>query len=255
VSLSAGIGDDFVSSSRKGDADTIVEVFAASGDDVVFTVEHDVVHGGSGNDTLINQPPSQGVAGGTELDGGPGADMLNGGWSVVTYFGSASAVSVTLDGVANDGVAGEGDNVGARVAKVIGGAGADLLDLRGGTSDFVWASGGYGDDRIFVDEDGSYLEGGSGDDFIVGGPGADEVHSGSGVDMLFGGSGNDALYGGDDIDYLYGGDGNDQLHGQDGDDFLDANAGANSLYGGTGNDTCVVDPEPVYREGCNVLVK
>jgi Ca2+-binding RTX toxin-like protein len=67
--------------------------------------------GGSGDDKLTG-----GWANDT-LDGGPGADVLKGGGGTdtVTYASRSAAVNVSLDGVANDGEAGEGDNAGTDV--------------------------------------------------------------------------------------------------------------------------------------------
>lgn len=65
----------------------------------------DSIYGRGGGDVLL------GMAGDDELDGGRGADGLSGGpgHDSVSYEGAP--VDVTLDGVANDGAAGENDNV------------------------------------------------------------------------------------------------------------------------------------------------
>jgi Ca2+-binding RTX toxin-like protein len=101
------------------------------------------------------------------------------------YTTSTAAVAVTADSVvhvpaaagakfvltattpADDGAAGEGDEVDAFVENVIGGTAADILDAR--------ANGG--DDVL-----------------LQGNGGADVIHGGTGADDLCGGAGNDILY-------------------------------------------------------------
>jgi hypothetical protein len=90
-------------------------------------------------------------------------------------------VNVTLDGNANDGAAGEGDNVEPDVEDVTGGSAADTLV--GNNSDNQ-LDGGAGDDTI---------SGGGGNDGLLGGPGRDTIDGGSGRDLLNGGSGADTL--------------------------------------------------------------
>src|SRR5213075_615176 len=105
----------------------------AEGDAVVPDVEN--VIGGSGDDTLIGSADANVLSGGfgdDTLDGGAGADVLNGGpgtADLADYSGRAAAnpVTVTLDGVANDGGSGENDNVGTDVENIDGGAGDDTL--------------------------------------------------------------------------------------------------------------------------------
>jgi Ca2+-binding RTX toxin-like protein len=100
---------------------------AGEGDNVRPTTEN--VIGGSGGDTLIGS----GVAnqlyrrGGADTSWGDlGADLLDGegGVDLASYAGHPSAVTVTLDGAANDGSTGgaEGDNV---LAEQVQGTGFD----------------------------------------------------------------------------------------------------------------------------------
>jgi Ca2+-binding RTX toxin-like protein len=79
--------------------------------------------GGGGNDTL------NGLGGDDNLDGGIGADVLSGGSGsdVADYSDRTKPVAVLLDGTANDGESGEGDNVGTDVEDVFGGSGDDTL--------------------------------------------------------------------------------------------------------------------------------
>ena len=83
----------------------------------------DVLDGGDGNDTL------HGYVGNDTLDGGNGGDAIYGdaGVDTVTYASRGVALVVSLDGLANDGAAGEADNVSTDVENVIGGLAADRI--------------------------------------------------------------------------------------------------------------------------------
>ena len=114
--------------------------------------------GGGGADTL------RGGGGPDDLDGGTGPDSIDGGSGsdVVGYVGR-SGISVSLDGAANDGSPGEGDNVKPGIEKILGTPGADRL---------------IGDAAV------NTLTGGAGDDVIDGGGGADVLTGDAGSDML-----------------------------------------------------------------------
>lgn len=203
--ISGTAGDDVILGSSGADVihglggnDVIC---AGAGDDtVVGGPGDDTVHGEDGDDSLDEGNVGSGKDG---LDGGAGRDT-------VTYAGRTAAVVVTLAGGADDGGAGEGDDVrGIEVA--IGGAGADTL------------TGTPGDDR---------LVGNAGNDRLNGGPGADELVGGAGADVLSGGAGDDVLSGGA---------GNDTLNGENGDDRItegDSSGanGADKIDGGNGLD-------------------
>lgn len=161
--------------------------------------------GGEGDDLLeVRADPDRQ---GGRLDGGPGADRLLGGFAV--YEQRRASVAVTLDGVANDGEAGEGDNAAESITGVIGGSGPDVIDLTGGAVD-GYASGGSGADRI----DGT-----------------------NHADKLYGGDGDDRLSGHGEADFI---------SGEEGDDFLDGGAGADRIHCGPGLDTVVADPLDIF---------
>ncbi|HEX3669623.1 MAG TPA: calcium-binding protein [Acidimicrobiia bacterium] len=129
----------------------------------------DSVSGDEGDDTILNndgQPDA--------LSGGPGTDLLD-------DSGEQSSVSVTLDGVANDGIAGENDNAMADVEDVDGSSAADTLVGNGSANEL---DGGDGNDVIrgLGGDDG--LDGGRGDDSLDGGPGTDLLSGDSGADAL-----------------------------------------------------------------------
>lgn len=161
-----------------------VRVDLLEGDDEVDTGRFEaVVNGGPGEDEItIGGAGSDGV---NTVDAGSGddtidvgragqADSVTGGpgRDTVTYAGHA-AVTVTLDGVADDGTGAEGDDVRGDVEHVIGTSGGDTL-IGGGGPETLDGAGGT--DR---------LEGLGGDDTLIGGPGV--------TDATFGGEGADAI--------------------------------------------------------------
>ena len=174
----------------------------------------DVLLGGNGNDTLT------GLGGDDGLSGGPGGDTLRGaggrdelipnggfdlleggeGRDVAKYNERTQPVTVTLDGLANDGELGELDNVKSDVEDVTGGNGGDVI------LDSVGAA--------------NTLTGGNGNDVIQGGAGADTVSGGNGFDALDGGADADALSGDADGDSLVGGTGADVMSGGTGTDMV-----------------------------------
>ena len=136
---------------------------------------HDLLRGDGGDDRLF------GAGGDDDLDGGAGADALSGGAGrdAVDYSSRSATVSVSLGSsfVANDGEAGEADDVGSDVEIVIGGQAGDRLSGQPAAVD-------------------NSLYGAGGDDELSGGPGNDALIGGSGDDLLSGGAGADGLLGG-----------------------------------------------------------
>ncbi len=138
------------------------------------------INGGPGDDELDNG------AGADRIDGGPGSDTLRAGGGADEYIGGfgldtamfaprTGVQSISLDDVANDGFAGENDNVRSDVEEVYSGDGNDTL-TGSDTSDS--------------------LNGGPGSDTIDGRGGSDSLDSGFACadnDHLVGGAGNDTL--------------------------------------------------------------
>jgi Ca2+-binding RTX toxin-like protein len=150
--------------------------------------------GGNGNDTLI------GGSDGDALRGGAGRDDLIGGagQDSVDYSDHAGPVTVTLDGIANDGGPGEADHVAGDVEAVFGTDAADTLVGDGADND-LWGAGG--NDRLVGEGGDDNQWGGSGDDIVDGGPG---------LDLLVGDDGDDTLLAADgERDVLGCGPGND----------------------------------------------
>ena len=208
-------------------ADTLIgnaaanRLLGAGGDDKLLGGGgDDVLDGGAGDDVMV------GGAGADTFAGGPGTDT-------VSYAQDPLPVAVTIDGQANDGTAGEGDNVGFDVETVIGGNGDDTLD---GGDDPHTLIGGSGDDTLIGGNTDDTLNGGEGNDRLAGGGGNDTLQGGAGNDQLDGGEGNDTIDGGAGDDTLAGGQGNDTLDGGPGDDTLRGGPDMDVMTGGPGDD-------------------
>ena len=250
--LVGGPGDDDVSANAGSDT-----LDAGAGDDALIGGEDadtlladegaDQLDGGGGADVL------SGSAGNDFLRGGTGADDIEGGdgEDAVDWTGATSAVTLSLNGVADDGTAGEQDDVASDVESANGGLGDDTLVVGDGDGAI---DGGPGNDR---------LDGGAGADSLFGGPGLDtadyssrvnalgvDVNAGGGdgetgegddvqpdVETILGGAGGDVLVGGASASILMGNGGADQLIGVGGDDQLFGGPGADMLDGGDANDT------------------
>jgi Ca2+-binding RTX toxin-like protein len=186
ASVDLGAGDDTYAGS--GAAGTNAGVSGGAGDDSI--------HGGPGYDNIT---------------GGPGADDMHGGGGAgdeVTYSGDAPAVTVTLDDVANDGAAGEGDNV---------------------HSDVEGAGGTDGDDTLIGNGAANSLYGVHGSDLLVGRGGADNLFS-LDPSVLRGGAGADSIAG------------HGQIAGGPDDDWIAAATIAGDVIDcGSGDDTVVAD--------------
>jgi Ca2+-binding RTX toxin-like protein len=235
----------------------------AAADELMGGSEGDTIDGGDGADSVVGGDGADVVRGGPgddhvgaggelgddNLDGGSGddvmdpgsgpqgpatdADVVSGGIGVdeLSYAPRTSRVVVTVGGGADDGVAGEHDDVKSDVERVIGGNGGD--ELRGSPNPET-LGGGPGADE---------LDGGGGADTTDGGDGNDSVSGGAGADVVTGGAGDDVvdgsvpgLVGVDEGDVVGGGEGSDRVAGGDGDDALDGGPGADELSGGPGTD-------------------
>ncbi len=133
---------------------------------------NDTVTGGRADDAFVGEPGKDVQSGGAGNDifysGFPdGRDRIAGGagFDTADYEDRGVAMSISLDRKANDGWAGEKDNVGTDngIESVIGGTAADVL-----TGNAL----------------GNVLSGGAGNDTITGGPG---------IDFLYGYGDNDTL--------------------------------------------------------------
>ena len=197
--LTGGTGNDTLNGNASANT-----LNGGPGDDTLFGNDgNDVLNGQVGNDTLNGGAHTDTLNGG---NGGVGdADELNGGIGIDTVRYSRDAdVSVTIGVGANDGEAGEGDEVTAGVEKVFGGKGNDTLvgDVTGES-----LTGGAGDDTI---------DGRGGVDILSGQAGDDDLTGGGAKDTVSGGSGNDVFHTADGLkDSLNCGDGNDNIGNTD----------------------------------------
>jgi hypothetical protein len=111
-----------------------VTVDAGAGDDTLTGSNgRDSLNGGNGDDMI------DGRAGTDYLAGGPGADVLDGGngpSDMVYYTARTEDLHISSDGVANDGAAGEGDNV----EEILSGSGNDTI-VEFSASGFVAGNG------------------------------------------------------------------------------------------------------------------
>ena len=194
----------------------------AGGDDVIRGGPgNDVLLGGKGDDTLdggLGDDDFEGIPGERLFGGDPpsqGTDTYigGGGGDSVIYTDRGEDLSLSLDGVANDGAPGEHDNIGPDVTTVYGGDGADVITGNGYANAF---EGDHGDDVLI---------GAGGDDRLFGGAGYDWLDAGPGQDYLEGDDAGDVLIGGPDVDSFYGEDptnasngttGRDQIFSRDG---------------------------------------
>ncbi|MGB7156976.1 MAG: calcium-binding protein [Tepidisphaeraceae bacterium] len=178
-----------------------------------------ILIGGSGDDHLIGAGGNDslyGHRGRDMLDGGLGADLFVGGAHVpgdnngdmADYRDRTEDLGLSLDGIANDGAAGEGDQL-LEIERLMGGSGDDLL---------VGSDGG---DDLYGYDGSDTLRGAGGDDFLSGDIG---LSPGSGDDLLEGGAGNDVLIAGHGIDTQLGGRGDDTIN-TGGEDVIDGGEG------------------------------
>lgn len=187
---------------------------------------NDTINGGAGNDKLYGGTGNSYIFGGPGNDlevGGSGHDLLGwaaygapeegepdagsntfegtGGDTVADFQYAKGPVNVSLDGVANDGEAGQSDNVEPSIPEVMGGEYNDTLTAG---VPAVTLDGRGGNDTIY---------GGPGGDTLIGGEGNDTIYTkgpaGIGPDNIFGGvancnpveciGGNDTIYAADGV--------------------------------------------------------
>ncbi len=187
----------------------------------------DLLQGGPGDDTLRGNEADV-------LEGGTGGDTFDGGTYAtvrVSYAAAIAPVTVTFDGIANDGDptanggTGEKDNVlPDRTRGVIGTAFADTIT--GGTWD-EYLDGAAGPDTI---------TGGAGNDTLVGGPGA------STADTLDGQGGANAVDYSARAEDLFVDLGNPTTDGAGGGAEGDVITNVRSVIGGSGNDVLRMAP-------------
>jgi Ca2+-binding RTX toxin-like protein len=214
ISVSGGLGNDELTVGA--DLALPATLSGDAGGDVLFGgAGDDLLDGGTGNDMFYPGDGNDIVNGGRGADfinSDAGADLVSGGDGddFFSYYFRTADLSISLDGVANDGEAGEHDNFGADVERFNGGSGHDVFI--GSPADNAFY-GGAGADRVFglggndfvEATEGSLLDGGDGNDrlktfgvnvpsTLVGGNGDDRLE-GSSIDVYDPGPGLDAING------------------------------------------------------------
>jgi Ca2+-binding RTX toxin-like protein len=164
-------------------------ILGGSGNDRFFAYERAACFiGGAGNDTLVGGERND------TLDGGAGADELWGmaGIDTANFASRVEDLIIDLDNQADDGEAGEGDNVFNDVEIIICGSGDDFVRCFGIMNNTLFGiagndtlRGGDGDDSLLGGNGNDSLLGESNDDTLIG-PGLDDL-----LDTLFGGLGSD----------------------------------------------------------------
>ena len=280
IAVDAGDGNDTVSIACKIQS----HVDGGNGNDSILAATgNDFLTGGAGNDTLDggggddvlnagdgseNQAAADqllGRGGDDTLDADGGTDILDGGSGTDTAdFGHISdPLTLSLDGVANDGIVGANPSSNLiAIENIVGGQGNDSIvgnsdnnSLRGNNGvDTILGQGG--DDTISAGETAS-IDGGSGDDTIFSATGT--VSGESGNDKIFAipASGTGGL--------IDAGSGNDQLLvqgngftvlGQSGDDQIsyendpdDPTTATGDVAGGSGHDQLTLQLSVVSGNG------
>jgi Ca2+-binding RTX toxin-like protein len=244
-----------------------------------------VINGNAGSDHVQTHSAPAGFP--LTFNGGPGDDFMYAGPEKDTFHGGddydwanygsvAGPVNVSADGVANDGMVGETDNIGTDVEEIDGTDGNDTLTATSSVPadcmrDCAELYGARGNDTLNGGSGPDYLEGDAGNDTLNGNAGQDELAADPGADDLHGGADFDFIeysaepYSGtaapsvnvslDDLanDGMTGQDGPgvngagvagdnvhsdvEEVYGSSGDDTLTGNAGFNALDGNPGNDT------------------
>lgn len=192
---------------------------------------NDVLDGKKGNDTVLGgdgDDKLQGddlFVGSDTIDGGAGYDTVTGDWIQTDRSGG---LTISQDGVANDGHPGENDNV-VNVERIEVTQAATML--AGGAPVFY---------RIFNVESGSSK--------LVGSDGADTLVAADHADEIDGRGGNDTIEAGYGDDVITGGPGQDTIN-------ADAGSGACNFLacrGPYGNDTVYVRDGEKDSVSCGV---
>ena len=229
VRLELGDGDDWNSFSDYP-ANLPVEVYGGDGKDQLQTYgggDHVTLDGGGGDDLLKGWQANEtlrGGAGDDEINGsggddhieagdgndsispdtyyGPGNDYVDGGagidtvddWSIPSND-YPPPISVSMDGVANDGrtSSGEADNV-VNVEKITSSISGTLSGSAGDDEFRVWANVNEGNSTLLGNGGNDKLTTGDYQDTLDGGPGNDVINGGFGNDALTGGPGQDTIF-------------------------------------------------------------
>jgi Ca2+-binding RTX toxin-like protein len=213
--INAGEGGDWLYGGAGNDT-----LRGEGGDDLLSAEDgDDSLAGGPGKDTQFGDNGSDVFDAGSSNDG---ADLMYGGrgdtptrryFDYIDYSKRTKGVMISANGVAEDGEAGERDNIGD-FEYYIGGAGNDTLSGSGGEYE--------------------QFRGNDGNDLIYGVGGPDWIFAGKGSDTVFAGEGDDYVYGADDSGL---GETGNMLFGEGGNDVVFGSLGNDTIQGGLGFDS------------------
>ncbi len=199
-----------------------------------------------------------GLGGGNDtLNGGLGADLLDGGGGndILAY----NADATWADGWYAHDVGSPGSGDSGDMMSVAGMAQSNDIFIGGDGSDTLVM--GSGNEALFLDDQYSPINATAGMgpriqgvETILAGDGNDVVdmtseHYSYGNVTIDGGGGNDVLWGNAGNDMLIGGSGNDTLHGGAGADTLYGGAGTDIVDGGSGNDVMMMNADSTWTGG------
>lgn len=255
VTLDGGPGNDRLNGPTRGAK--VVSSGGDGNDELNGGYQDDVLDGGPGNDKLDGKKGDDQVLGGDGddqlqgddlfvgndvIDGGNGIDTISGDW---IQRDASVGLTISLDGVANDGHPNERDNVVnverielTQAATVL--AGAAGLNVRiwntpSGSSKVVGSDQG---DQIRTDDLGDEIDGKAGNDVIEAGYGDDRIVGGPGQDSINADAGSGAC------NFLV-------CRGPYGNDHVDVRDGEkDSVTCGVGTDTVIADPIDEIAADC-----
>ena len=228
-----GLGLENVTAIAAAPVGAALQIFVASGR------QGGRLTGGAGADIFVLSPTAQGL---TITDFEPGRDRLDLGLFPLLRSPDQIALRETGRGA----VLSIGDTVirlHAAAAEPL--AAADIWPGGFAAPDRVplpeaprlrWTEGGARGERLLGHAGADLIEGGGGADNLRGRAGADQLHGERGADRVYGGPGDDLLTGGAGGDRLAGRGGSDRVFGQAGPDRLAGGRGADLLAGGRGDD-------------------
>ncbi|HWH95046.1 MAG TPA: calcium-binding protein [Baekduia sp.] len=243
--LSGGAGNDKIEG--YGGNDTLDG--GDGNDEVNGNAGNDVVRGGNGDDVVNGDNFKS--PGADVIDGGPGNDQIE-DWSIPSGDVHPQP-TVTLDGAADDGRPGEGDNVtGVEKftfyvnATFTGTDAPEVVEVANVSEGASTLQGLGGADTLKGADSPDTIDGGTGDDQLNGGNGNDTITGGAGKDTIMG----DATAGGCTVVGYFGSCkspwGNDVVNAVDGE--------VDSVDCGPGQDTANVDAIDVVTN-CEVVTK
>ena len=264
VELHGGPGTDTLKAPEH--ASTPTALFGDDGNDTLAGGDQsDDLHGGAGDDTLNGNAGADqlhGDDGNDTLDGDEGnkggfADLLDGGNGIDRVTGWTSAnndmnvpITITVDGVANDGRPGEGDNV-ISIERQTANVSGSFTYTDADDQIEVYANDHFGPSTIVTNGGNDVVTSGETDETIDTGAGNDRIDAGYGNDTITPGPGRDVV----SADMAQSGcgvlqscrlpQGNDTVNAVDGE--------ADTISCGVGTDTVDADPVDVVAADCEVV--